>query len=203
MVTLSLEKPTSQESFTVPFPMRPFSVVEYEAMGKAGVLDEDDNVELLEGWIVPKMTKNPFHDSVITQLDEDITSQLVGYHIRVQCAIATTDSEPEPDLAVVRGSSRDYTRRHPTADDVALIIEVSDSSVSRDRVKARIYAKAGILQYWIVNLVDRVIEVFTEAAISEEPHYQTGMQFAMEDTLDISLSSNVRIVLPVKPYVTQ
>ena len=89
--------------------------------------------------------------------------------------------EPEPDIAIVRGSDADYRRRIPTADDVALLVEVSDSTLSQDRGKKRTaYAKAGIPVYWIVNLVDRQVEVYTrpvkEGRYRSRKDYKPGQQ---------------------------
>jgi Uma2 family endonuclease len=85
----------------------------------------------------------------------------IGWCLRVQSAVTLSDSEPEPDVAVVRGDVRSYVARHPTAVDVGLLIEVSDSTLPGDRAdKGRIYARAGLPIYWIVNLVDRQIEVY-------------------------------------------
>jgi Uma2 family endonuclease len=77
----------------------------------------------------------------------------LGWRVRVQLAITTSDSEPEPDLAVVCGSIRDHARRHPAPHEIVLVIEVAASSLTVDRAKARLYARAGIPAYWIVNLV--------------------------------------------------
>ena len=86
-----------------------------------------------------------------------------GWFCRGQSAITTAESEPEPDVAVVRGTSRDYLARHPGPTDMALVIEVADSSLSRDRLhKARIYAAAAVPTYWIINLVDLQVEVYTD-----------------------------------------
>ncbi|SRR5579883_1371207 len=148
-----------------PLPVRRFTVDEYHQMIQAGILGEDDDVELLEGWIVPKMPRNPPHDTMISIVMDDILTPRLpgGYHCRGQSAITTADSEPEPDIAVVRGPKRDYLARHPGPADMALVVEVSDSSLSRDRThKARIFARASVPVYWIINLVDRQVEVFTD-----------------------------------------
>jgi Uma2 family endonuclease len=148
-----------------PFPIHRFTVAEYEELGRAGILTEDDNVELLDGWIVPKMTKHPPHDNTIDIL-QDLLSRLLprGWYSRVQNVVITLDSAPEPDLAVVRGKPGSFGRSHPTGADVALVIEVSDATVGRDRKKAAIYARAGIPHYWLVNLDDAQIEVYSEPA---------------------------------------
>ena len=148
-----------------PLPVRRFTVDEYHQMIQAGVLDEDDDVELLEGWIVPKMARNPTHDGVVSMVMTDVLTPRLprGWFCRGQSAITTADSEPEPDVAVVRGTSRDYLVRHPMPADMALVIEVADSSLSRDRShKAWIYAAAAVPVYWIINLVDHQIEVYTD-----------------------------------------
>jgi Uma2 family endonuclease len=145
--------------------VRRFTVDEYEAIARAGILDEDSNVELLEGWIVPKMTKYPPHDSTIDRLAYLLIRLLPpGWYPRLQNVLVTTDSEPEPDVAIVRGAPGDYSDRHPKGADTELIIEVADSTVARDRRKARIYARAGVPHYWIVNLDDRQIEMYAQPA---------------------------------------
>ena len=91
-----------------------------------------------------------------------------------QSAITTAESEPEPDIAIVRGPDSRYAKRHPTPSDIAIAIEVADSSLVRDRViKNRIYARASVPEYWIVNIPERQLEVFTQPTISEfgEPTY--------------------------------
>lgn len=145
------------------FPSRLFTVEEYHRMGEAGVLTEDDRVELLEGRIVTKMNHNPQHDAVVELVDETISRLLPrGFRVRIQSSVTTLDSEPEPDAAVVRGSIRDRLTRHPGPSDTALVVEVSETSLRRDRAKRRLYARAGIAVYWIVNLIDSQLEVYTE-----------------------------------------
>lgn len=146
-----------------PFPVHRFTVAEYEELMRLGFLDEDSNVELLEGWIVPKMPKHPPHDGTI-DLIVFLIQQLLskGWFPRGQNVVITDDSAPEPDIAVVRGQPGDYRKKHPRGADVGLIVEVADSTVRRDRRKAGIYARAGVPHYWIVNLDDGQIEVFSE-----------------------------------------
>lgn len=143
-----------------PFPVRRWTVDEYRHLSEAGILSDDDRVELLEGWIVPKMTHNPPHDWMVSRL----TRLLLGavgeqWVVRTQCAINTADSEPEPDIAIVNGPDDRYLERHPQAEDVAVVIEVADTSVRKDRAKASIYAAAGVPEYWIINLVNEQVEV--------------------------------------------
>src|SRR5262249_46180523 len=115
-------------------PVRRFSVKEYHRMIDSGILTDEDHVELLEGWIVPKMPRNPPHDTVISVIHNQELGPLLpaGWFCRVQAAVTTDDSEPEPDLAVVRGRERDYLRKHPTPRDMGLVVEVADTTLRRD-----------------------------------------------------------------------
>ncbi|PDW01025.1 Uma2 family endonuclease [Candidatus Viridilinea mediisalina] len=145
-------------------PIWRLQVAQYHAMVQAGILTEDDPVELLEGWLVPKMPKNPPH-RVCTQTTRELLAQMVpsGWYVDDQEPITTEDSEPEPDIVIVRGQRRDYLERHPKAQEVALVVEVADATLQRDRTsKKRIYARAGIPIYWLINLVDRHVEVYTK-----------------------------------------
>jgi Uma2 family endonuclease len=146
-----------------PYPIHRFSVAEYEELTRIGFLSEDDKVELLEGWIVPKMPKHPPHDGTIDLLVFLLTQLLpTGWYPRVQNSVVTADSVPEPDLVVVRGRPGDYRARHPTGAEIGLVIEVADTTVNRDRAKAAIYARAGVPHYWIVNLEKLQVEVHSQ-----------------------------------------
>jgi Uma2 family endonuclease len=147
-----------------PVPVRRFSVPEYHRIGELGVLTDHDRVELLEGWIVPKMIHNPPHDNSVELIDEALRPLLpAGWRLRIQSSITTSDSEPEPDLVVVKGTARQRAKRHPEPAEVALVVEVADSSLETDRdTKARLYARAGVPRYWIVNLGERQLEMMSE-----------------------------------------
>jgi Uma2 family endonuclease len=154
-------------------------------MIQAGILGEDDNVELLQGWIVPKMGRNPPHDAMISVIMTDVFPLRVpkGWFCRGQSAVTITASEPEPDIAVIRGRTRDYFGRHPGPGDMALVIEVADSSLARDRtVKAEIYAAAAVPVYWIINLVDNQIEVYTDPTGPDPaPVYRVRQDYQIGD----------------------
>jgi Uma2 family endonuclease len=155
-----------------PFPIARFSVEQYHRMIESGALGEDDRVELIDGWVVTQMAKGPEHAYSTGQCQELLQRLLPdGWHLRNQEPITLADSEPEPDLGVVRGARQDYRDRHPGPSDVALVIEVSESSLATDRGKARIYARAGIREYWIVNLVDRSLEVHSEPQPGPDASY--------------------------------
>ena len=150
---------------------------EYHRMVEGGYLGEDDDVELLEGWIVPKMPRNPPHDDAIEEINYALLEILPKeWRIRIQSAlsIAIASSEPEPDLFVYR-SKHARRGKHPTPEITPLVIEVSDSTLNRDRtVKQRIYARARIPVYWIVNLPDRQVEVYTDpSGPTRSPKYRS------------------------------
>jgi Uma2 family endonuclease len=144
--------------------IRRFSVAEYQKLIDVGVLTDEDRVELLENYLVLKMPANPPHDSTIMRLNRRFVRMGPdGYMVRCQHGSDLPDSRPEPDLAVARGDERTFDTHHPQPDEIALVVEVSDSSLLRDRTdKGRIYARVSIPQYWVVNLVDRQVEVYTD-----------------------------------------
>jgi Uma2 family endonuclease len=167
--------------------IRRFSVDEYHSMGTAGVLSDDDNVELLEGLVVRKMIRSPQHDATIGLVEQALRSRLnQPWLVRIQSAITTSDSEPEPDVAVVRGPVRRYLDSHPGPGDVSLVIEVADSSLALDRVKGRLYACAAIPRYWIVNLVDRQVEVYSSpGSPAENAGYGERRDFGPSESLPV------------------
>jgi Uma2 family endonuclease len=177
-----------------------FSVREYHRLVAAGVFEGDDRVELLEGWIVTKMTRKPPHDAVLAQLAELLRPIVPAtHHLRIQSAITTADSEPEPDIAVVRGRALDYRDAHPAPGDVALLIEIADSSLERDRAKGRIYARARIETYWIVNLVDGWIEVYSApSGEGTVPTYHERSDFGPQRSAPLFIGGTQVGVLPVR-----
>ncbi|MGO8896900.1 MAG: Uma2 family endonuclease [Isosphaeraceae bacterium] len=143
------------------------TVDEYERMIEDGTIGEDDPIELIEGRLVAKMTKKPDHMSSSGRARRAIESVLPpGWHARVEgpVRIPSRDSEPEPDLAVVRGDIDDYEDRHPDPTDVALVVEIAKSSLAEDRKLAETYGGGGIPTYWIVNLVHHQLEVYARPA---------------------------------------
>ena len=163
-------------------------VEQYHAMIQAGILTDDDSVELLEGWLVFKMPKNPPH-RVTTRLVRTALENILppGWYVDSQEPITLSNSEPEPDIVVVRGDTRQYLDRHPGAEDIDLIIEVSDTTLQRDRtVKKRIYARAGIAIYWIVNLVEGMVEVYSQPMTEvEQPDYSQRLDFGRSAVISV------------------
>jgi hypothetical protein len=159
-------------------------------MIQAGVYTEDDRVELIEGYIVPKMPHGTPHDSTMDQIDIALESSLPpGWRARSQRAITLSDSEPEPDYAIVRWSPRAFATHHPGPADIGLIIEVADSSLEFDRKeKGRVYARAGIVAYWIVNIPDGIIEVYTQpSGPTANPAYASHQDFSRGDSVPLVL----------------
>lgn len=156
----------------------------------AGVFTDDDPVELLEGVLVYKMPKNPSHRMVARLLADAIAKLLPpGWHVQSQEPVTLPDGEPEPDVAVVRGSPRDYATRHPAPEEVPLVVEVADSTLARDRgIKLRSYARAGIQQYWIVDLASQSLELFTQPdASGPRPSYGGRAVLGAADNVVLSI----------------
>jgi Uma2 family endonuclease len=164
------------------------SIEQYHAIIQAGILTDDDSVELLEGWLVFKMPKNPPHRATTRLVRTALENILpAGWYVDSQEPITLSNSEPEPDIVVVRGDTRQYLDRHPGAEDIALIIEVSDTRLQRDRtVKKGIYARAGISLYWILNLVEEQVEVYSQPTVEvEQPDYSQRLDFGRSAVIPI------------------
>lgn len=142
--------------------MTRYSVDDYEEMIRLGVLAENDRVELIRGEIVPKMLIGPRHAGSAKRLNRLFIHRLGDSAIvGSQDPVRLPDSEPEPDISLLRPRPDFYASGHPQPPDIFLIIEIADSSLTDDRnVMLPIYAEAGIGEYWIVNLVDDCLEVY-------------------------------------------
>jgi Uma2 family endonuclease len=142
-----------------------FTRREYARLIDHGFLDEDDPVELIDGLLLVKEPQSSPHRTAVLLAERALERAFgEGWFVQTQSPIAVDDrSQPEPDVSVVRGSPRDYVDSHPSRP--ALVVEVAQSGlgIARGR-KAAAYARAGIAEYWIVNLVDRVLEVHREPA---------------------------------------
>lgn len=172
-------------------PVRQFSVAEYQRMIETGTIREDERVELLDGWILEKMPRSPAHDMTV-DLIPDVLRPLLpsGWRIRIQLAVAFSESQPEPDIAIVLEPVTRYAKSHPGPSDVGQLIEVSESSLSYDRhEKAEIYAQAGIATYWIVNLPDRQIEVHSDpTGPARSPQYRSKQILRSGDLVPIMIA---------------
>jgi Uma2 family endonuclease len=145
---------------------------EYDRLVELGILDEDEPIELVDGEMVVREPRQTPHVTA-TALVADALRRAFGrgWWVRAQEPVALDDdSEPEPDVSVVRGTPRDYLAAHPSRP--VLIVEIAESSLAFDRRrKAGLYARAGIADYWIVNLDDRVVEVYRRPARTASARY--------------------------------
>lgn len=144
---------------------RPISLAEYHAMRDAGALPNDgQRIELLDGFLSEKPVPEPLHSGTVSRIDKRLRRALPdGWEVRLQDAITLPANEPLPDLVVVPEDDQEWFARHPSAEECAVVIEVSYSTLHVDRTrKLRIYAAAGVTPYWIVNLIDRRVEVHDE-----------------------------------------
>jgi Uma2 family endonuclease len=177
-----------------------FTPSQYHKLIDTGIIMEGEPVELLEGFLVEKGMRNPPHDGSVTRLTNRLPRKLPsGWVTRIQCAVTFGESEPEPDGAVVRGDDTSYDARLPDPSDFGIIIEVADSTLAFDRRdKGRIYARAGIPIYWIINVVDRQIEVYTDAdATANPPAFLTRSDYKPGDQLPIILDGIQAAAIPV------
>jgi Uma2 family endonuclease len=147
------------------------------------------------------MPRNAPHDGTIRRASDRLPKFLpAGWNLSVQCAITLTDSEPEPDFAILRAVPDYYSTRLPTAADAGLVIEVADSTLAGDRAdKGRIYARAGIECYWIINLVDHQIEVYTSpSGPGGSPSYAGRQDYRPGDAIPLVLAGTAVTSLPVQ-----
>ncbi len=163
---------------------------EYYKMAEAGLFD-GKHVELIEGQVIEMSPMGSRHRTATT-LTGDALRQVFrpGYFVSVQCPLDLGDiSEPEPDVAVIAGNVRDYTDAHPTT--AALVVEVADTSLAYDRTtKASLYAKAGLADYWIVNLIERQLEVYRHPTADAAQPY--GFSYA-----EVTVCSAAESVAPL------
>ncbi|MCH7990387.1 MAG: Uma2 family endonuclease [Planctomycetes bacterium] len=168
------------------------SVEQYHQMISAGILTENDRVQLIEGALFEMSAMGTRHVMCIKLINQSLTAILPdGWHVGTQQPVTMQTSEPEPDLVVIRGQIRDFTNRHPAGPDVGLVIEVADTSLQMDREqKLPVYAQAGIAEYWVVNLNDNTIEVFRNPQPGSESNkagYQSQKILSASDKIAVAL----------------
>ncbi len=173
----------------------PLTVEQYHRMLAAGILEEGEPIELLDGMLVvkdrgPGMTVNPLHSLVVSKILLLAAKLLpLGCHLRSQVAVTIPPRhEPEPDGFIVRGRPEEYLAHHPGPADVSCAVEVADTSLARDRTtKLRIYATAGIPQYVVINLPDRRVELY------EDPDRERGVY---RDRRELTAEATLPLLLP-------
>jgi len=176
------------------------SVKQYHELIDRGILGPDDKVELLEGILVRKMSKNEPHILAVRRCRKKIEKLLPASHFyEAEQPIVLADGEPEPGGVVITGTPDDPRLAKPMAADIPLVIEVADTSLERDRLlKRAMYARAGIPCYWIVNLIDRQIEVYTQPnAAAEVPTYPAPVIFKPGDSVPFKIGDQLIAEIPV------
>lgn len=177
----------------VPAPLLRVSVLAYQQMIAAGVFAADEGVELLDGYLVRKMARNAPHDQSVELVQAELLRRVpAGWRVRVQSAIVLPTSQPEPDLVVARGEIRQRPARHPEPSEIGLVVEVADASLATDHdVKLPLYAAANIPVYWIVNIPERVVEVYTDpTGPRRNPGYRTRRDYRDSDEIVIALDDH-------------
>ena len=165
-----------------PVRTRRWTRAEYDRLIDVGILRPGDPVELLGGELMVAEPQGSRHYTAIGLVEDALRAAFgAGWVIRSQGPVALDDeSEPEPDVAVVPGTWRDYSGEHPARP--VLVVEVSDSSLSFDRErKGSLYARAHVEDYWIVNLVERVLEIYREPVADSSAIY--GWRYASRTVL--------------------
>jgi Uma2 family endonuclease len=176
------------------YSMRRWTRAEYERLIEAGIFQSGEPVELLGGELMVSEPQGSAHYTAIGLVEDALRAALgSGWLVRSQGPIALThDSEPEPDVVVTRGARRDYSREHPSRP--ALVVEIAESSLALDREhKGSLYARAGVADYWILNLVDGVLEIYRGPI--EDPAARFGWRYSVTEVLS-SGSSATPLVAP-------
>ena len=162
-----------------------FTRKDYHTMIDAGILREDDPLELINGQIIQQMPIGTAHAGMVNRINQLLTSRVSGrYVVAVQNPIALNEfSEPEPDIALLQPREDFYANSHPTPQDIALIIEVADTSLGFDREdKIPLYAMCGVPEVWIVDLPTKAIHVFRRPG---QTNYSEAIRLRGDDSLPI------------------
>ncbi len=188
----------------------PLTVEQYHQMIAAGIVHEDEPLELIDGILVRRdradgkgedMPQGERHSGVLGQLTELLTIACVpaGCHPRIQLPLPLPPiDEPEPDVCIVKGRAREYIGRFPDRTDVIAVIEVADSSLLYDRrTKQRLYAAAAMPEYWIVNLQTNVVEVH-RTPLPAEQRYADRVEYKSGESIDLRLNDSATIRIAVE-----
>jgi hypothetical protein len=180
-------------------PFYRLDIAQYHLMLDAGVFAVREQCELLEGLLVVRPIKAPRECYVMAKLEDMFDVVLPNqWRVRIRCGFTLADSEPEPDLLIVRGGDRTFEKRHPDVQDLGFVVEVGLDTLRHERFMARIYARNNIPIYWIVNLVDNIIEVYTQpSGPTENPDYASRQDFARGDSVPVVLDGVTIASLPV------
>ena len=188
-MTATLQKPPRKRESTFDPDFR-FTVAQYQQMIADGIFPADARIELLRGKVVNKMSRNPPHDVTLCVTQEEL-APICGsvWVIRAQMAVVIGKfNQPEPDLAVVLAPFKRYLRQHPQPKDIGMLVEIADSTLLQDRRdKAPIYAGGRIPWYWIVNVADRTVEVYSDPKGGASPEYRKREDHDIGDKVPVVL----------------
>ncbi len=182
------------------FPVMQFTLERYHEWIKLGALGPSDKLELIDGWLVPKMPQNTAHATSLAMLQKALMKRLTDdWDLRTESPITLSgDNEPEPDIAVVLAPLDDYIESHPTKKDIGLLVEIADTSLRHDQItKLRLYAANHIPVFWIVNLVDRRVEVYSLPRAGRSPTYRSRTDYQPGESIPIVLGSKQIGTIPV------
>jgi len=170
-----------------------FRVEDFRKMTEVGILPEESGWEVIDGFLIDKMSIGSRHASTVKRLNKIFTN-LVGNAtiISVQDPIQIDDyNEPEPDIAILEPREDFYEKNHPLPQDVLLLIEVSDSTIEYDRgVKKTLYAEAGITEYWLVSLQANTIEVYSQP---KNGNYRLARILESGETIEAVAVKNLKL----------
>ncbi|HEX4607995.1 MAG TPA: Uma2 family endonuclease [Urbifossiella sp.] len=175
---------------TPPRSVHRFTIAAYERLVRVGAFGPADRAELIDGWLVDKMPHTPRHAAVVDLANDAIARLLpAGWTTRSQLPVRLLgNNAPEPDVVVVPAPKSRYVERHPTAKEIALVVEVSDTSLDDDlRYKVPQYARAKLPVYWVVNLRARRVEVYTDPRGGKSPGYRTRAEYAPGDDIPVTV----------------
>ncbi|QEL15641.1 Uma2 family endonuclease [Limnoglobus roseus] len=191
-------RPARPADPAVPQPFR-ITVEQYHRMGELGFFTAKPRCELIRGIIVEKLLMNPPHKTALRRLI-DLLRPLIpeGYVFDSQGPISLADSEPEPDVSITLGPDDRYSDRHAGPDEVVLLVEVADSSLEYDRgEKLQLYAEAGISVYWVVNLRDRSVTVYTRPRGGRNPGYRNRVDYTPGAAVPVVIGKKTIGTIPV------
>jgi Uma2 family endonuclease len=185
----------------LPFEIKRFTVAECMELVGSGAIQSPESLELLDGYLVKKMPQDAIHFLILSMIAKHFEQLLPeGWHVRSQGPLFIDEtSMPEPDVAIIEGQLEDFEIHHPTATHAALVIEVANSTLAKDRgFKSRLYAQAGIPTYWIVDTNNRTIEVRTHPASGEQPGYLRSRVYMSNEEIEFSLGDAFRALIVIK-----
>ena len=194
------EAPSFFNPLLYTFPLRRFSVEEYHRMGEVGILSEYEKVELIDGRVLKMSPIGSQHAAYVSLLNRKLRAVEETAIVRVQDPIILDDeTEPQPDIAVVKFKANAYADSHPRPEDVLLLIEVAETSLEEDReIKLPRYAASGISEVWIVNLIENIVEVYRESLILANgiSGYRRRMDFRAGELLSPEAFEHLEIKIP-------